>query len=221
MKIRLNRTLLLTFLITFLTACAATTRTHFETTWTDPGFDAGIVKKVLIIGLTENEAERRLFENNLQQQLRAAGINAIASLDGVTAAQEISQEVFEKAFSGQGIDAVIVSRLVAIDQDTNYVEGRTTLIPTTHYVPGRFIGQYAYYNNFYGYYRQSYREVQAPGYLKTTTIARVETNLYETQNNRMVWSAISKTFDPGSAVDAINSLNSAMTAKLRKGGFFE
>ena len=52
---------------------------------------------------------------------------------------------------------------------------------------------------FDGYYDWAGGAVYAPGYLETDTVVHVVSNLYSLDQNKLVWSGTSKTFDPASA----------------------
>jgi len=54
-------------------------RTRLTETWTDPNFKSGPVSKILVIGVTENERVRRVFEKKFVKALRAAGAEAHSS----------------------------------------------------------------------------------------------------------------------------------------------
>ena len=55
------------------------------------------------------------------------------------------------------------------------------------------------YDTFDGYYDWGVGAVYAPGYLETDTVVHVVSNLYSLDQNKLVWSGTSKTFDPASA----------------------
>ena len=67
------------------------------------------------------------------------------------------------AVEGGNFDGVLISHLLSVDQNEEYVPPSTT----THYGYG-----------YYGYYGASYTTVHEPGYYRTNTTFRVETNLY-------------------------------------------
>ena len=48
--------------------------------------------------------------------------------------------------------------------------------------------------------------MMSPGYTTTEKTVVLETNVYSTQNDQLIWSALSETFVEGSAKSLINSL---------------
>jgi hypothetical protein len=218
----MKTSLLILACITLLASCAST-KTTLDVTWDDPKHNATHIKKILIIGISQDEGVRIAFENDLQMHLEKTGVEVVTSSTDLNITDKTDKETIQKEFSGQGIDAVLVSRLVSVDNETKYIPGRTDYIPTNYYGGGLygFDGPHGYYGDFYGYYAPTYQAVHTPGYLKNTQVIRIETNVYETKNNKLIWSAVSKTFDPKSTTDAINSLNNAISSQLVKDGFFK
>jgi hypothetical protein len=49
----------------------------------------------------------------------------------------------------------------------------------------------------------------------------LETNIYETQEKKLIWSGISETVDPEKASDVIKSFGSALVDKLDGEGYFK
>jgi hypothetical protein len=101
---------------------------------------------------------------------------------------------------------VIVTRLVDVDETTTVVPGSTTVYPTG--------GRYGYY----GHYGRSYDVVSSPGYTRTNTTVRLETQLWNAENSQLAWGIISETFDPKSTDDGVASVTTVLVAKLAKDG---
>lgn len=204
----------------FLASCAPTV-TSVNTTWDDVSYDSTQIKKILVIALSSDPSVRRTFEEGMQKQLATTGVRVVTNLDGIDISDKTNRKVLDKALRRQGVDAILVSRLVAVESKNKYIPGRVDYVPTYDYVPGQFNGPYGIYDSFYGYFPPTYQTVYTPGYLKNTKIVRVETNIYETKGNKLVWSAVSKTFDPTSTADALNSLEKAIASQLIANRFFK
>jgi hypothetical protein len=189
-----------------LTACGPTT--NLTGMWEEPGLQQGAFKKVLIIGLSENEGKRRAFESEMTKQFEAKNVSAEESITKMPLDVEMNEETLKKYFGGDGIDAVLVSRLVGVDQKVEYSPGYSYAVPS------------GYYNGFYGYYNTSWGVVSSPGYLSTYNVANVETNLYRVADAKLVWSGVSETFDYADALDGIRSFSASVVPQLVKKGFF-
>jgi len=189
-----------------LAACGATT--NLTGMWEEPGLAPGAFKKVLIIGLSENEGKRRAFESEMQKQFEAKGVQSVASVQYMPLNVEMNAETLKQYFGDMGIDAVLVSRLVGVDQKTEYSPGYTYAVPS------------GYYNGFYGYYNTSWGVVSSPGYLSTYEVANIETNLYRVSDTKLVWSGVSETFDYADAMDGIRSFSATVVPQLVKKDLF-
>jgi hypothetical protein len=53
-----------------------------------------------------------------------------------------------------------------------------------------------YYSRMNRYYPLAYREVYTPGYNYSVTTVNIESNLYDAENEKLIWSAQSKSVDP-------------------------
>ena len=100
-------------------------------------------------------------------------------------------------------DGVLVSRLLSVNQSQEYVP------PSTHTVPTS-------YHGYYDYYGTSYALVHEPGYFKTNTTFRLETNLYSVPAGGLVWSGQSETLNPASLTDVIDSMTAAVAKRLKE-----
>ena len=105
----------------------------------------------------------------------------------------LTEEQIGGAIEGGSFDGVLISRLLGVDQNEEYVPPSSYTVPTTHYGYG-----------YYGYYGASYTTVHEPGYFKTNKTFRVETNLYSVASSDLVWSGQSATLNPESLTEVID-----------------
>jgi hypothetical protein len=192
-------------IVVALTACATVTK--ISGAWKNPEYQGGALHKLLVIGVGNNTANSRLFEDELAKALIAKGTMAAPGYRVLPDVEQLSEDDIAKAVEKDQYDAVIVTRLLAVDKDTPYVP------PRSYAVPAPYMGM-----GYYGYYRTSYSIVHGPGYVRTDTTVRLETNLYESRTAKLVWSGHSNTFDPPSVNDTIASVTRAITQRLAKDG---
>jgi hypothetical protein len=169
-------------------ACSTAT-TQLVKTWRDPAYTGREVKKVLVIGLTPNPQNQQLFEDAMGERLAKVGVATYTGYATLPKGQMASQEKVVEIVRSLGIEIVVVSRLVALRNEVEYV-------PTATYAPAP-----GYYG-MYGYYSYGYTAVYTPGYVTQTQAAYLETNAYDVQAEKLVWSGITRTFDY-SSVDAV------------------
>lgn len=173
----LLRGLILVALLVF--GCAGST--DLSSVWRDPDFEPSSLRKLMVIGVENNPASRRIFEDRFAAALQAEGIDAKQSYPyvgegGVDSARACA------AMHEEECDGVFVTRLV--DQKTV----KTVYPPTTSYVGGPS----PFYRDWYGYFTRGYTYVTTPGYTVENQVVYFETNLYRLSDGKLVWSALSR-----------------------------
>jgi hypothetical protein len=201
---QLRRIFILLVAASALAACSKTTTT-VPLSWRNPTFDRPAFKKLFVIGIGENDTARRLFEDTFAKALAREGTSAQASWGVLPQTTQLTEEQVRGAVEGGNFDGVIISRLSSVDQSEEYVPPSSYSVPTTYYGYG-----------YYGYYGSSYAMVHEPGYFKTNTTFRVETNLYAVAGASLVWSGQSETLNPESLTDVIDSMTAAVAKQLKQ-----
>lgn len=193
----------LAFSLSFLSSC---TNTKITSVWMDSEKAGTAFNDILIIGIADEEHNRRLFEEQFTNQLKAAGIESEVSYTLLPQGTDINRDKVSSAIEGKSIDAVIVTHLVAVEEETVYR-------PSMDYQPA-----YGYSDDLYSYYPQVHTYVHQPGYYTTHEVVRLETNLYEVANEELVWSAQSSSFAPESAKEVIDELVNLVIKDLQQKG---
>jgi len=192
-------TLILTFFL--LSGCSDTSITGL---WKKSDFVGQPFKSILVIALADKEASRNIWEDLLATQLSQSGVKAIKSFQAFPGDKEITKEEVVEYVKQQGIEAVLVTRLV----DTNKTK---VSFPSTG-------GSYGhYYNSFGSYYPRAYSSSHWQGSnAKTFTSVILETNLYQSSTQDLVWSFNSDTFDAVSVEKIVKSVGKKMVNQLKK-----
>ena len=107
-----------------------------------------------------------------------------------------------------GIDGVIITHMVAVDEETVYRPG-------SNYAYGAYGG---YGRGMYGYYPHVNSYVSSPGYYTTHETYTLETTLYDIETEEMVWTARSSTFSPESVDEVIVDLTRLLIKDLKDKG---
>jgi len=184
-----------------LAACGTVTK--IPNAWRNPAHEGAPYQKIFVIGVGENDTNRRLFEDKFASALSGKGDIASPSYGALPHSQRLTEAQIRGAIQGGSYDGVVVTRLLGVEEKTEYVP------PRTYTVPGHYYG-------YYGYYGSSWDVVHEPGYYQTHTILRLETNLYDVGTGDLVWSGQSETFNPSSLKDSIDSVTKAVAKRLRK-----
>jgi hypothetical protein len=198
--------------ISALTACNKTS-THISQSYRNPGFEETVFKNLLVIGVAENQESRQAFEDAFAKAIADEGGGAQASWVLLPQSTQLEEEQIRAAIEGKNFDGVLITRLLSVDKDQEYVEPKAYNNPRTTYYAGGG-GLYGY--GYYGFYGTTYAKVHEPGYFETSTTLRLETNLYSLATNGLVWTGQSETIDPESIPDARASMTAAVAKKLKE-----
>src|SRR5450755_3194854 len=174
----LSRMIVLGLAASILAGCQSTS---IKSAWFDPGYTGGTMKKIVVIGVSSNVVNRRVFEDIFTQKLRAAGVDGIPGYTVIPDDARAAQAPFSGAVEKSGAQGALMVRLVGVDTKTQV---------STTMVSGAF--GWGPYGGMYG-----------PGWYPVTEVnqydvATVETSLYDVKTQRLVWGATTETFNPNS-----------------------
>jgi hypothetical protein len=162
--------------VMLVTACSST---QIKSIWKDAAYQSRPAR-IMVIGVAKDPLERRLFEDEFVVQLKARGTEAFASYTVLPDKQQDDQAVIAAKVKELGADTVLITRLVSRKTVRTYVPG------TIYYPP-------PYYGTWPDYYGYGYRYIYSPGYIAEDEYAVMETNLYETAQDKLIWAASSET----------------------------
>jgi hypothetical protein len=177
----LFRPLAIALIALVISACA--TRPIAE--WQDESF-SGPINNLLIIGVSDQETSRRLFEDTFVKELAAHKVKAISSYRLMPIDQVVSRETVEAAIEGQTVDLVLVTRLLGVEEVQAYH-------PPSYYP----------YNRSYSSYYSHGMQYSGAGYYDSYEVLTLESNLYDTATQQLVWSMQSENFDPSTPAKVI------------------
>ncbi|HET6416906.1 MAG TPA: hypothetical protein VFG22_11470 [Polyangiales bacterium] len=200
-----------------LVACK-TTDTKFSQSYRNPGYEETSFKKVMVIGVAQDQKARQAFEDALVSAIAKEGGTAQASIAVLPNEEQISEDQLHAAIDAGGFDAVLITRVLSVDKSQQYTPPKKYNNPQTRYYPGS-LGWGHGYGGYYGFYGTTFAEVHEPGYFETSTTLRLETNLYSVATNELVWTGQSATIDPQSIDDARSSMTQAVAKKLKEERF--
>jgi hypothetical protein len=178
--------------------------------WRNPQAPTKKFHHVLALGLSQKTSVRADFEDALAAQLEAAGLSAVPGNTILLRPEgtELDLNYLRGQIRSNNIEAVVVSRLLKIENKVTYIPGGPMFTP------------YPYYGTFYGYYNTVYPMVYAPDYLREEKKVRIETNLYyiSEPDGILVWTAVTDTFDPKKLHKAINGLVTLIVKQMQTDG---
>ena len=209
MKSSIHRISCLIAIFASFSILSSCTNTKVTSVWMDSEKAGTSFSDILIIGISEEDHNRRLFEEQFANQLRTVGVNSEVSYTLLPQGTDINRETVDAAIKGKTIDAVLVTHLVAVEEETVYRQNMD-------YRPA-----YGYYDGLYSYYPHVHSYVHQSGYYTTHEVVKLETNLYEVATDDLVWSAQSQSFAPESAKEVIDDLANLVIKDLQEKGLIK
>lgn len=166
----------------FFSSCSAN---RLLSSWTEDTQDHYNLGKVLVVGVAIDETKRRIYEDTFVSSLTELDVLAVPSYTVCKQAIEPSTEGLKEVVEKTGADAVLITHLVGKNEESYSPPTQQSSSVASHFSHG-----------LYRYYPAIYRSVYAPGNYSVTTKVILETNLYDVQTEKLIWSARSESIDP-------------------------
>jgi hypothetical protein len=180
--------------------------------WHDPSFVSAPLNNILVIAVRKDATKRRIWEDAFTGGLAQHGVTATSSYSLFPDIPPDTDQVISTVETNR-FDGILVILRLPTQVDAQYVHGYTTT------------AQYERYSSYWQRYRTYYQEIEYPGYIDSQTVDIRSIDVTTTgKKGRMIWSAKSRTPDPGSVTDAqqgiavlvINELAQRSIIRLRK-----
>ncbi len=178
MKLMNTSRFFMLILVLITAGCASTTLTN---SWRAPDYSDAI-SSLVVVGVSKQASVRRVFEDEFAAQLDAQGVRAVPSYTLVPEDGPIDEDSLRKAVESSGADAVIITRLVKVE---NKVAVSQPSPPIT--------ARYPYY---YGYYSRAWVGYYEPPVVQQYDIVISETTVFVKDRAEPVWSGTTETFAP-------------------------
>jgi hypothetical protein len=195
MKTRPRMAWLIAAATLFVSGCAATT---FDMTWRDPAYRGRPFAKLLVVGATDDAANRRIYEDALVGALTGRGVDAVASHTLIPNESDVKRDKIVEAVKASGVDGMIATRLIGVETRTTQMPGQAT---------GQAAGQddtdLFRYDSLLGSQtiaREDYR------------VARLDTTVFDAKTEKMVWWGRSSAFP----TEDITTLSRELSESLAK-----
>jgi len=194
--------------VLLLAGCAAPT--VLNTQWANPQFKGKPpIRSILVLGVTNDPNNRRIFEDQMVAQLGSRGVQAVPSYRFAPEAGAVEQVKLEQVVKQTGAAGVLLTRVVNVSEQTRVN-------------PGMYVGPPMGYGfgGFYGYYGGMW----AASYYTPPTVyveqhVAADTRLFETKDFTLVWSASTTTTPTGGNLNALfDQFTKLITASMAKDG---
>lgn len=191
------------FLITFsvyLFGCAAASTTI--TDFTNPDYKGEKVKKVMVFLLLNDLQMREEVENSIIETVSETGYKFVSSLTLFSPVKSYSGEEVKDILKMNNIDGLCIISIMDISNEQVYV-------PETKFYETEGKGKLL---NDYFNYKSKTTVSTFGGYYMNRPAAKVETALFATTSEEMIWYAQSTTYGNGYA--GVNTMASSYASEL-------
>ena len=189
-------------LVIFIYSCSPST--EMTDMYVDEAFTGKGFNKILVLGLAKDEWKRKVYENEFRSQLLNHNVEVLMAWQELPKGEQLNRETFEKYFREKNVDAILVA-----------IEGGESMDKTLYSGGGSshvYVGFYGFYASTASYYFNS-------EFLAEEKIVHMRTNLYETTEGKIIWSAKSQSFEPSSTGDVVKAVSSKVVGEIYGQGY--
>ena len=204
--------ILLLFALT-LSACGPTQKITNYWIAPDPSANAPY-QSIFIIVMAQNQGNNFDVEDRMAGIIASRGQKAVVSTavfpPSFTNSENFTREQMAEAIKRAGCDAVFVIAVLDVHSVESYQPGSA-------YYPM----SYGMYGSYYGYYNHYSPIVYSPGYYTTDKTFYIETNFYDLEHDRLLWSIQSEAYNPASINSWFDKYSYDLLNELKAEGLIE
>jgi len=172
--------------------------------WRDPTFNSPSLNKMLVISVSKNSTNRRIWEDAFSTELVKHGVTPTPSYRLFPDALPDTNQVIQVVQSN-GFDGVMVTHRFPSEAKPQYVQGFSTQEQDMRYVWRR--------DRFVPYYRT----VWHAGYVDSQKTDIRAIDVWSTKNEgQLIWSATSETPEPNSIQEVRQEIVKLVMSELTK-----
>ncbi len=155
-------------------------------------------KHPMIIGISDSQQTRRIYENHFVDELKKKNINAIPSYTLISSKQKIENGTVVHAVKGTDIDAALVSYLVSADAEVVYRDSPLNTGYSSN-VENNMVSATLISNR---------------GRSRSEEVVVLKNDLYDIETNSIVWSVVTETVAPESIDQVIIDVTELVIKQL-------
>jgi hypothetical protein len=192
-------------LVAFFWATGCGSSTEFTKNWKDPDFRGERFKEILVVGMSSDNIARGVMEGAFVRAFGQYDIRARMGMEvfpPLLFKEKLSKEEAKERVHSSGADAVLLISLLDAKDTEWYVPGAVVYTPA----PGSM--------SMYGYWYSSYNTIYTQGYYGSTKEYVLQSNLYRTEDERLIWAARSTTTNPSSLESAAKAYSGMVVERM-------
>lgn len=181
--------------------------TKILSSWSVSSPPQGAMDKVLVLAVIQDMQQKNEIEQTMVSELNRSGVSSTTatSIFGPKGFKGLSEEEITSKLRGSKFTSVIIVSLVDKEKESSYTPG-------TYYSTPRIVG----YSRFYRRYIVVHDQMYTPGFYSTSVNYVLEADIYTVNDDdELIYSAQTKSYDPGSARALGESFAGAIVQELR------
>jgi hypothetical protein len=155
--------------------------------------------KVFIAVLTQNTSSKTILEYDLSATLNENGYQTVKSIDALAGSfrdnPNLTKDDVLAKVRETNCDVILTVTLLDSKTETRYVPGTSVY---ASYAPYPVYGYYGGFGTYYGYYAPA---MYSSGYYTTDKTYFLESNLFDADTEKILWSVQSATYNPDNIKD--------------------
>lgn len=204
------KNIVLPVLLTYFISCD-TTNTSITANWKTPEKNL-TYHSVLVTAMTNHALERSMVETVMAATFGENGIHAVGGIEDFPAnfhAQDSDKALLFNEIHKTNTDAILTVSLLKKGNATQYMKSKKQYNP---------VAEQAYYGSFYNYYAYWYPRIYDNDYYKDDKTYYLETNLYDAETEKLVWSAQSVSYAPVMLPDFAKEFANLIVKRMKNEG---
>jgi hypothetical protein len=184
-------------------------KTTLSGSWRNPDY-LQAVKTIYIVGVSRQETNRRIFEDEFGRLLEKYGLRTFSSYRDLDNVKDVGQDLIMEKVRANGADALLMTRILG--KHTEEV-----VHPARIYGPGFPPWGYyprPYYRNYWDFYERRYDMIYEPARVTRFEVITLESNLYAAATGELIWSAQLETVMEGTIEAMIRDFIEVVTKDL-------
>jgi len=176
--------------------------------WADPHY-SGQIKNVFIVGVTRNDANRRIFEDQFAKKLQGAGIKAHVSYDDLPDLKVANKKMISQKISTYNADSVLITRILGRQAKEEFFPG---ILHRSKYSPD------SYSSRWDTFYDRSFDVLYEPPSVMAYELITLESNLYDSKTGDLIWAAQLETVKDEKIARTITDFITSVSNDLKEKG---
>ena len=211
-------------LLLLLTSCSSS---YLVGSWENPETDRQ-VNNVYIIGISDKELNRRIFEDTFNNELAKYGVQSVSSYSDLPEDSKNNEDAILERMKDNGTDSVIMTQVIEQRIETVKSSGRISgyasrapYFPRNGYDNTAYDKRPKYYRNWGSYFNRRAEVTIEPPTTNEFLVLTVESVLYDLKSGEIMWSGQLETVFEGKTEKSVKDYVKLVANDLKAKGLIQ